>query len=155
MLTVTLFSSHTQEKQESLRVKNLMQNVPEPINIPLLLISRTSWLHGGLQVLLSPLLKAGQIELAQDVEIAKNWAAAHPQGLWIIDIDSFPVDTLSSLKEGAENCFPVACVAITTTFEEYTKAAQQGVETVLLRGFSMEELTAAIYRVEKRINSQE
>jgi len=100
-------------------------------------------------VLLSPLLKAGQIELAQDIETAKNWAAAHRQGLWIIDIDSFSVDTLSSLKEGAENCFPVACVAITTTFEEYTKAAQQGVETVLLRGFSMEELTAAINRAVK------
>ncbi len=127
-----------------------MENMLDSINIPILLISRSSWLHAGLQVLLSPLLKQeGQIELAQDLDTAAEWAAAHPQGLWIIDIDSFSADSLHSLKQEPENCFPIACIAITTTFEEYTHAAQLGIETVLLRGFSLEELSAAINRAAK------
>jgi len=127
-----------------------MENMPDSINIPILLISRSSWLHAGLKVLLLPLLKQeGQIELAQDLDAAVKWASVHPQGLWIIDIDSFPVNSLHSLKQEPENCFPIACIAITTTFDEYTHAVQLGIETVLLRGFSLEELSAAINRAAK------
>ncbi len=100
-----------------------------------------------------PLLKADQLELAEDVETAKRWAADHPQGLWIIDVDTFPASTLSSLKDEQAGSYLLPSVAITTTFEEYSAAVQQGMEVVLLRGFSIEDLTSAIFRAVKKLSN--